>query len=152
MVSMRKAALKDLEVMYEIELECFGHDAFSRRLLEYFIRSPDYLNLIAFLDGKPAGFITASVGESRGGPVCHIYTLDVKSDFRRKGIGSSLLASLEHILAEKNVEACYLEVRADNEPAKNLYVKNGYRPQEGLKDYYGFRRDGIRYRKNLKPT
>jgi len=138
--------------MYEIELECFVHDAFSRRLLEYFLRSPDYLNLIAFLDGKPAGFITASVDESRGRPMCRIYTLDVKSDCRRKGIGSSLLAFLEHILAEENVQACYLEVRADNEAARNLYLKNGYKPLERLRDYYGFGRDGIRYKKDLKAT
>jgi len=149
-VGMRKAAPEDLEVMYEIELECFAHDAFSRRLLEYFLRSPDYLNLIACLDGKPAGFIVASVEDSRGRPVCHIYTLDVKADWRRRGIGSSLLCFMERIMAEKNVQACYLEVRADNEAARNLYLKNGYRPLERLRNYYGFGHDGIRYKKDLK--
>jgi ribosomal protein S18 acetylase RimI-like enzyme len=149
-VNIRKATLSDLEVIHRIELECFAHDAFSKRLLEYFLRSPDFLTLIGFLDGEVAGFITGSIENSEGKTVGHICTLDVKRNWRRMRVGSGLLTFLEYILSEKQVEACYLEVRDDNAAAKNLYVKHGYKPLETLKDYYGFGADGIKYGKDLK--
>jgi len=149
-ISIRQATLRDLDEIYRIELECFAHDAFSRRLLEYFLRSSDFITLIAFLDERPAGFIAASFDYHQSKPAAHIYTIDVKQDCRRIGVGSSLLIFLEGIMMEKNIKACYLEVRVDNVAARNLYFKHGYKPLETLKDYYGFGVDGIRFRKELK--
>jgi len=149
-ISIRKAKLRDLDEIYKIELECFTHDAFSRRLFEYFLKSSDFITLMAFLDEQPAGFITVSFDYLQGKPTAHIYTINVKQDCRRIGVGSSLLTFLERTMTEKNIEACYLEVHADNIAAKNLYVKNGYKPIKTLKDYYGFGADGIKYRKKLK--
>jgi len=149
-ITIRKATLKDLEAIYPIELECFAQEAFSKQLLEYFLRSKDFLTLIASLNGEAVGFITGSVESFRGKPVGHIYTLDVKRNHRRKGVGSSLLQALECALAERGVEVCILEVRLSNVAAQNLYFKHGYKPSQTLKDYYGFGADGVRLEKSLK--
>jgi len=148
-VIIRKATVMDLEDIHQIELKCFAREAFSRSHLEYFLRLPNFVNLIAISDGKPAGFIIGSVEHSVGENVGHIYSIDVKHECRRKGIGSSLLSAMESILAEKGVEKCYLEVRFDNVAAINLYLKHGYKTLETIKDYYGFGVNGIRLEKDL---
>lgn len=148
-ISVRKATEDDLEVIYKIELECFGDNAFTKRQLEYLLRSPSSVTLVAILDGEPVGFITGSVDRSKDPTVCHVYTLDVKRNHRRRGVGSTLLDLLEHAMGEKGAGTCYLEARTDNIAAQNLYVKHGYRPIRILRDYYGFGADGLRFRKNV---
>ncbi len=148
-ISVRKATEEDLEVIYKIELECFADNAFTKRQLEYLLRSANSVTLVAVLDGEPVGFITGSVDRSRDPAVCHVYTLDVKRSYRRMGVGSTLLDLLEHAMAEKGAGICYLEARTDNIAAQNLYVKHGYRPFRILRDYYGFGADGLRFRKDL---
>ena len=39
-------------------------------------------------------------------------------------------------MKEKNVARLLLEVRESNEPAKNLYIKNGFSPIAVRKNYY----------------
>ena len=148
-ISVRTATEDDLDVIYKIELECFAENAFTKRQLEYLLRSKSSVTLIAVLKEEPVGFITGSVDHSRDPAVCHVYTLDVKRNYRRMGVGSALLDLLEHAMAEKGASACYLEARTDNIAAQNLYVKHGYRPFRTLRDYYGFGADGLRFKKDL---
>jgi ribosomal-protein-alanine N-acetyltransferase len=142
--------LRDLDDIDGIELECFTDESFSKELLKCFLTSPDFVTLIAVLDGEPAGFITGSIFHSKGKLAGHIFTLDVKRKFRRRGVGSTLLDALECVLAEKGVEVCYLEVRLDNVAAKRLYLKRGYKLLEVLEDYYGFGEPAVRLQKRLK--
>ena len=148
-ISVRKATEDDLEVIYKIELECFADDAFTKRQLEYLLMSSSSVTLIAVLNGEAVGFITGSFDRSGNPAVCHVYTLDVKRSYRRRGVGSTLLDLLEHAMAEKGAETCYLEARIDNIAARNLYVKHGYSPVRTLADYYGFGADGLRFKKDL---
>ena len=148
--SIRKAALSDLDDIYAIELECFTRDAFTKPQLEYCLRLQTFVTLIALLDGASAGFIAGFVEDSEGTLAGRVCTLDVKCCYRRKKIGSRLLGAFERILANKNVEVCYLEVRVDNTEAKRLYFKHDYMPVETLKSYYGFGEDGIILKKDLK--
>jgi len=147
-ISVRTATADDLEVTYKIEAECFADDAFTRQQLEYLLRAEDSVTLIAFLSEEPVGFIAGSVDRSKK-TIGHVYTLDVKQNYRRRGVASRLLDSLERALAERGVQSCYLEARVDNVAAQNLYSKHGYRPLGTLKDYYGFGADGLRFRKRL---
>ncbi|MCW4020500.1 MAG: GNAT family N-acetyltransferase [Candidatus Bathyarchaeota archaeon] len=150
--SIREATSEDLDDIYKIELECFTDDAFTKRQLEYCLSSPGFVTLICFLDGQPIGFITGLLDFSKGNPAGRIYTVDVKPEHRRKGVGSRLLSAFERVLVDRDVEICYLEVRADNEAAKRLYLKHGYKTLEPLRGYYGLGEDGIRLKKVLRPS
>ena len=147
-IGVRTATKDDLEVIHKIELECFADGAFTKEQLEYLLRAASSVTLIAFLGGEPVGFITGSVDRSKK-TVGHIYTLDVKRNYRRRGVASRLLDSLERVMAEKGVRTSFLEARIDNTAAQNLYTKHGYRPFKTLKDYYGFGADGLRFKKDL---
>ena len=50
----------------------------------------------------------------------------VDEEYRRQGIGDRLIELLSAKAADKGAESLFLEVRESNEPAKNLYAKNGF--------------------------
>jgi len=114
---IREATLTDLDEIYKIEVECFAGNAFTYSHLEYCLRSPSFVKLVASVNGEVAGFIIGSLEDSRERIVGHVYTLDVKRKFRRMGIGSTLLEALEKIFINRGVEKCRLEVRLDNTAA-----------------------------------
>ncbi|MFQ6095429.1 MAG: GNAT family N-acetyltransferase [Candidatus Bathyarchaeia archaeon] len=149
-VLTREARIEDLEVLYKIELECFNREAFTRRQLAYFLASPDFVKLVAEVDGDVVGFVIGSVQHYNNRGIGHILSLDVSKGYRRRRIGSTLLSELERVLVEVGVEVCYLEVRADNVAALRLYRKRGFVPVETLKDYYGVGVHGLRLKKDLR--
>ncbi len=148
-VTIRRASLKDLDELYTIEVECFGNEAFSKRKIEQSIKSSDFINLVAVSNGQPAGFIIGYIETLKDKNQGHIYTLDVKPKYRQKGIGFGLLEAAERFFVQNGVDSCHLEVKADNMPARRLYMKHGYRISAFLKNYYGLGADGLRLAKDL---
>jgi len=60
----------------------------------------------------------------------------VFSSYRRRGLGNALLDEVHRRLRELGVKRVYLEVRAGNAPAIQLYESAGYRRESIRKDYY----------------
>jgi len=149
-LEIREATLTDLDEMYKIEVECFVEDAFTYPQLEYCLRSPNFVTLIASIDGETVGFIIGSLEGSREKIVGHVYTIDVKRKFRRMGIGSAFLEALEKIFVSRKAKKSCLEVRLDNIAAKRLYLKHGYSLKKIIGNYYGPGLDAARLEKDLK--
>lgn len=148
-VVVRRARLSDLESIYRIEVECFGEDAFPKSYIRRFIEESSSITLVALLDDEIIGFIAGLLEVFMGKLAGHIYSIDVKPKYRGRGVGSRLLGAIEDELRRCGAEICYLEARADNVAALNLYLKHNYRVIGRLKNYYGFGRDGLRLIKNL---
>jgi len=148
--SIRNATIDDLNNLVMIEAECFMNDAFTKNQLEYCLRSPDFVTLVALLDEAIIGFVTGSIKFMGGETAGHIYTLDIKQCHRERGFGGRLLDAFESVLAGKGIRTIYLEVRVDNVPARRLYSKRGYKPLRTLKNYYEPKVDGVMLRKTLK--
>ena len=142
--------MTDLDEMYRIEIECFAGDGFTYSQLEYCLRSPRFVKLIASINGEVAGFIIGLLEDSEERIIGHVYTIDVKHKFRRMGIGSALLEALERVFISRGAESCRLEVRLDNTAAKRLYLKHGYKPKRISRDYYGSGLDALELEKQLK--
>jgi ribosomal-protein-alanine acetyltransferase len=69
---------------------------------------------------------------------------------RRKGIGSELLEALLRHVRETRGKAVFLEVRASNSGARNLYEKAGFSSTGRRKSYYADTiEDAILYRISL---
>jgi len=149
-LKIETATLKDLDALHKIESECFGVEAFAREHLAYLLELPDAVNLTVKKDHKIVGFIMGLIETYGQVRVGHIYTIDVAIKHRRSGIGLKLLEELEHVLLEKGAKAVYLEVRADNLAAIELYRKKGYIELQPLENYYSKGAHGLRMKKEFK--
>ncbi len=148
-VLIRKASIYDLDDLYQIEVECFSSDAYTRNLIEYFLRTPSFLIFIARDNEKTVGFVVGSVERKGSIRIGHVYTLDVRRNYRRRGIALKLMNELERSLLRNGVNACYLEVGIDNTPAQELYRKMNYKPIKMLYNYYGKERHAVLFFKIL---
>ncbi len=135
---------RDFSALYRLDQSCFPAGiAYSKTTLRYFlsVRSADCL--VAMGDTQIAGFILTEENP----PLAHVITLDVAEKFRRRGIGSALLAESERNLALRGVRHVLLETATDNEAGVAFWQRHGYRIEATLKRYYLGRLDAYEMRK-----
>ena len=149
-ITIQRATINDLETLYQIERECFTIEAFSKEHIAYLLQNPNTVSLVAQTNGEIVGFIVGLIHRQDKMITGRVYTIDVASKHRRKGVGLKLLDELERIFVKRGVKICYLEARVDNVAALELYRKHGYVEVEKLKRYYeGIH--GVRFKKKLEP-
>ena len=66
----------------------------------------------------------------------HLLLFAVRPEYRRRGIGSRLLAWLESTATTAGIELIFLEARATNRAARDFYAARGYRELAILPHYY----------------
>jgi ribosomal-protein-alanine N-acetyltransferase len=149
-IRIEQANIKDLERLYDLEKACFGRDAYSKQLLRLLLIDPSSISLKAITgEGELVGSTIGRIEKIGSRVVGRVYTLNVRPDFRRRGIGVALLKSLEKEFKRFGCEKVILEVAVDNEPAMRLYRSLGYAFMSRLKDYYGRGRDAYHAEKDL---
>ncbi len=84
------------------------------------------------LSAKLAGYIVARLGADE----LHINNVAVRDEFRRSGIGQSLLNRIIEEGKRSGASAAFLELRAGNDAALALYRKCGFRVTSRRKRYY----------------
>ncbi|RZM36569.1 MAG: GNAT family N-acetyltransferase [Sphingomonas sp.] len=86
---------------------------------------------LAMVDDEPAGFaMTRSVADE-----AELLLLGVAPQFRRRGVGTALLRSVEADCIAGGIATLHLEVRASNE-AVRLYTGNGFAKVGERRAYY----------------
>jgi ribosomal-protein-alanine N-acetyltransferase len=151
LTTIEQAKIEDLDSLYSIERECFTYEAFTKEQIFTLLKSPNALGLVAKIDSVIAGFVIGAIENFGGSKVGYIFTIDVALKHRRVGIGQKLLDELEQAFLRKGATASYLEVRADNKAARELYHKQGYIELGSVKDYYSKGIHGVRLKKELQP-
>jgi ribosomal-protein-alanine N-acetyltransferase len=147
-ITIEDASIRHLDKLYEIEMECFEREAFTKQQIAHLLTDYNSVSLVAKVNGEIIGFIIGIIYLERNSPTGHILTIDISPIYRRKGIAQKLLQEIEKIFKEKGVKACRLEVREDNIAALRLYQKFGYKKVAKLKNYYG-NAHGIYLKKDL---
>lgn len=148
-INIQQATVDDLETLYKIERECFTIEAFTKTEIAYLLEAPNAVSLIARVDDKIVGFTIGLIHGYDKIRTGHVYTIDVATKHRRRGVGLRLLKELEQIFIKRGVKICYLEARLDNVAARELYRKHGYAEAGRLRDYYSRGTHGIRLAKKL---
>ena len=123
----------DLEAVLEIEQASFpipwSRNAFLQELLE----NDRAIYLIARDETERiAGYIGMWIVLDEG----HITNLATHPDFRRSGVGRTLLAAMMTAGREQGVRYVTLEVRRSNLAAQQLYQKAGFAPMGVRRQYY----------------
>jgi ribosomal-protein-alanine acetyltransferase len=147
-ITIESASIRQLDQLYEIEMECFAKEAFTKQQIASLLTNYNSVNLVAKMNSEIIGFIIGIIYFERRALTGHILTIDVSPIHRRRGVAQKLLQETEKIFKEKGVKACRLEVREDNIAALGLYQKLGYKKVAKLENYYE-NAHGIYLRKDL---
>jgi ribosomal-protein-alanine N-acetyltransferase len=92
---------------------------------------PDVIRLKAVEDGLMIGFIAGDPRPSEN--LAWIATIGVLPEYRRRGIGRTLLRACEEKLPQQRIRLC---VRASNEGAIEMYWQEGYLSVDTWREYY----------------
>ncbi|MGQ9640556.1 MAG: ribosomal protein S18-alanine N-acetyltransferase [Candidatus Bathycorpusculaceae bacterium] len=147
-LTIEDALIPYLDRLYEIEMECFTKEAFTKQQIANLLTDYNSIGLVAKVSSQIVGFIIGRIYAEEKSLIGHILTLDISPSHRQKGIAQRLLFEMEKIFKEKGVKECRLEVREDNIAAINLYQKLGYEKAGKLRGYYG-KAHGLYFRKAL---
>ena len=83
--------------------------------------------LVAVIDGAAIATISIGGGRFQREGSLRLFALNVGAAFRRKGVGTALVKTVEAIAAESGLAEVNLDVTTDNQEAISLYRKLGYR-------------------------
>jgi ribosomal-protein-alanine N-acetyltransferase len=120
---LRRAGVADLESIMAIENPVFDSDAWSSRAMHAELESPHTYYLVAHPMAAPEqieGY--AGIAAPQGAPQADIQTIAVVESARRQGLARTLMQSLIAEARDRGAEEIFLEVRADNPGARQLYT------------------------------
>jgi ribosomal-protein-alanine N-acetyltransferase len=146
LLTILPATWRDLNVLRQVENQCFGKDAWPLLDLIAALTFPDIIRLKAIVDGQMVGFIAGDKKLSDG--LGWITTLGVLPEFRRQGIASALLRACEEQLNLPRIRLC---VRRTNDSAILLYRRFGYAQVGIWPAYYQDGEDALVLEKAVKP-
>ena len=134
--AIRRLRAPDLDRILEIELACFGHEAYDRNLFaEYYHKCGD-LFLVAECGRNVCGYmITCMRGGSRPAHA-ELVSVAVDPGARGRGAASALLASTLRRLRRRGAVRLSLMVKVTNQPARALYEKHGFEIVRRIRRYY----------------
>lgn len=116
-----------------LEIENHSHGSpWSERSFQNELDHEHGVFIVALLNGQVVGY----AGEWILVDEAHVTTVAVHKDFRRKGLGKSLMNELLSRAQDKGAVCSTLEVRAGNVAAIQLYESMGYVRVGLRKKYY----------------
>lgn len=149
-VRIRRARLRDLDSLIELEHRVFATDRLSRRSLRHLLASPSAEVLVAEEAGRFAG--TAVALFRTGSALARLYSLAVAPHMAGRGIASMLLDAVENRARARKCRAIRLEVHQSNRRAISRYRKSGYRKFGRYPGYYEDGGHALRFEKPVTAT
>jgi ribosomal-protein-alanine N-acetyltransferase len=131
-VELRRLEPSDLDAVEEIERASYP-TPWSRAMFAAELEKPSSLAIGAYHDG---GELVGYAIVSRYVDAWHVMNIAVVPDFRRRGIGRSLLERLFEVTASDPRRGYTLEVRVSNAEAIRLYERLGFEARGVRRGYY----------------
>ena len=142
---IRRAEQSDLIPVMEINLKTLP-EHYSDYFYESLLAEIPEAFIVAEINDRIAGYIMCKteygfsnfkkLGFVKKG---HVVSVAVLDEFRRKGIGRSLVEESINGIRMRNCDEFYLEVRCSNNEAVHLYERLGFVIRQQIHSYY---RDG----------
>jgi [ribosomal protein S18]-alanine N-acetyltransferase len=148
---IRAVRPEDFDALFALDQACFAPGiAWSKAELMYFLKYPGNFGLLSEdAEGGLAGFAIAGTLRRRGATAGRLITIDVRAEFRRKGLGHALLEAVEAQLRAAGATAEVLEVAVDNEAAQAFYRRHGFIAKGRIPGYYLGKIDALAMEKPL---
>lgn len=128
---IRKMTMDDIEQVIAIDRVSFSLPWPERSFRFELTDNPASRCWVAEVDEKLVGMIVAWLIADE----VHVATIATHPDFRRQGIARKLLSHTLRHLREEGAQSSFLEVRASNLAAQEMYRKFGYE-ESGLRPRY----------------
>ena len=140
--ALRRFKPSDLEQVMHINRVCLPENYTTSFFMNLYQRFPETF-IVAEENGDVVGYIMCRIetgipsfkllGITRKG---HVISIAVLPEHQRGGIGYALMREAMHAMVNYKAKECYLEVRASNAPAVNLYKKMGLEIIRTVTGYY----------------
>ncbi len=130
---LRRAGVDDLDAIMAIENATFATDAWSAPLMRSELKGAHTYYLVAEGEGVD-GY--AGLLAPRGSGQADIQTIAVLESARGQGLGRTLMNALLSEARTRGAEHVFLEVRADNPAAQQLYDSLGFERIDVRRNYY----------------
>jgi len=134
LIKFRKALVKDIPGLLEVENHAFSYDQLSRRNFHWMIKHAQSIFQVIVYDGQIIGY--GLVLLNRGTSLARLYSIALLKKFQGLGLASRLLLTLEELAEAKNFAYLRLEVKKNNKSAIKLYKKLGYIKFDEKPEYY----------------
>lgn len=128
---------RDCEPVIRSLQEWFGIEEANRQYLDDIDAIPTFL---AYTDSTVVGFLTVKEHNSS---TAEIQIMAVAPGLHRRGIGSGMLASVQHYLRERGIEFLQVKTLSDSHPDDNyaqtriFYRSMGFKPLEEFPTLWG---------------
>jgi len=129
--ALSDATPRDAAALSKIHASSFRH-GWSDGEFERFLMERNVVAQRATLGSSPVGFIISRIG----GGEAEILSVAVVSSQRGRGLARRLLTLHLGRLAGLGVQAVFLEVDENNQPARRLYARAGFREVGRRPGYY----------------
>ena len=133
---LRRATPDDLDAIMALEHDTFPTDAWSAATMRTELANPAAYYLVAVPDGGSGIEGYAGLLCPPGAEDADVQTLAVAVSARRRGLGRTLLRALVAESVRRGARRLFLEVRADNPAAQELYRSEGFEEIGIRKRYY----------------
>jgi ribosomal protein S18 acetylase RimI-like enzyme len=124
MFTLTHATIDDLATLVDLEKSIFQYDIISPRQMRYLLNSKTALVIKAELGNLLVGYMV--ILRRCGSRVLRIYSLGVRQDARKLGVGRQLLSLAEQYLQETGCKTLSLEVQEQNSAAQLFYLTAGF--------------------------
>lgn len=133
-MTVRPWHYEDILEISKLEALCFTTDAWSYQMVADAFLSERFIGYVLVND---SGEVAAYCGMNVVLEEADILLIATRPEERRKGYAEKLLRRLVSAARKKEVTRMFLEVRTDNESAKALYEKLGFKRIAIRQKYYG---------------
>ncbi len=140
---LRRCSLSDLDEVEKVEMASFSKP-FSHYMFYFLLKNYPEGFIVVDDGGRITGYIVYSISGGKGS----IVSIAVLPDYRRMGIGQTLVDYAVEDLRKK-VQYLELQVNVSNFAAINFYKKNNFILVETIPQYYPDGGDAYLMRKNL---
>ncbi len=146
-VKLRPMRWWDIETVLPWEQQLFAQDPWTAA--GFWSELAGVPDTRAYLLAELGDELVGYAGLMCVGGTADIQTIAVAPDHQGRGIGTALLVALVAEADRREATSLMLEVRADNQPALNLYARNGFEQLAVRRDYYGRGQDAVVMRRRL---
>jgi ribosomal-protein-alanine N-acetyltransferase len=138
MFIIRNFKPEDLDQVLQITFESFPERYNPNVFINIYQAFPEGFLVAEKIPNAIVGFL---LGVKTSWGAAKILLIAVKSEYRRKGIGSKLLRRFLREMVFNNIKKIELEVRVDNKIAVNFYRKHGFEIIDVIPNFYRDKKD-----------